>query len=141
MQSSFFDLEYEKQAKTATPLASRMRPTNLDGFVVYYTPNMDEKLKQTVVTEMPRITKQIMAWHPSTPTPEPMYLLLAAGGGGGWAVNAYKPKENGIISTDIEGLIGIYAHELAHTLGGPANAKGEKAGTFVSLESLGKEIN
>ncbi len=102
--------------------------TNLDGFVVYYTPNMDEKLKQTVVTEMPRITKQIMAWHPSTPTPEPMYLLLAAGGGGGWAVNAYKPKENGIISTDIEGLIGIYAHELAHTLGGPENAKGEKAG-------------
>ena len=102
--------------------------TNLDGFVVYYTPNMDEKLKQTVVTEMPRITDQIMAWHPSTPTPEPMYLLLAAGGGGGWAVNAYKPKENGIISTDIEGLIGIYAHELAHTLGGPANAKGEKAG-------------
>ena len=102
--------------------------TNLDGFVVYYTPNMDEKLKQTVVTEMPRITNQIMAWHPSTPTPEPMYLLLAAGGGGGWAVNAYKPKENGIISTDIWGLIGIYAHELAHTLGGPANAKGEKAG-------------
>ena len=102
--------------------------TNLDGFVVYYTPNMDEKLKQTVVTEMPRITDQIMAWHPSTPTPEPMYLLLAAGGGGGWAVNAYKPKENGIISTDIWGLIGIYAHELAHTLGGPANAKGEKAG-------------
>ena len=102
--------------------------TNLDGFVVYYTPNMDENLKQTVVTEMPRITDQIMAWHPSTPTPEPMYLLLAAGGGGGWAVNAYKPKENGIISTDIWGLIGIYAHELAHTLGGPANAKGEKAG-------------
>lgn len=101
--------------------------TNLDGFVVYYTPNMDENLKQTVVTEMPRITDQIMAWHPSTPTPEPMYLLLAAGGGGGWAVNAYKPKENGIISTDIWGLIGIYAHELAHTLGGPANAKGEKA--------------
>ena len=102
--------------------------TNLDGFVVYYTPNMDENLKQTVVTEMPRITDQIMAWLPSTPTPEPMYLLLAAGGGGGWAVNAYKPKENGIISTDIWGLIGIYAHELAHTLGGPANAKGEKAG-------------
>ena len=102
--------------------------TNLDGFVVYYTPNMDETLKQTVITEMPRITDQIMAWLPSTPTPEPMYLLLAAGGGGGWAVNAYKPKENGIISTDIWGLIGIYAHELAHTLGGPANAKGEKAG-------------
>ncbi|MBR5277050.1 MAG: hypothetical protein IKU35_07960 [Bacteroidaceae bacterium] len=102
--------------------------TNLDGFVVYYTPNMDETLKQTVITEMPRITDQIMAWLPSTPTPEPMYLLLAAGGGGGWAVNAYKPKENGIISTDIWGLIGIYAHELAHTLGGPANAKDVKAG-------------
>lgn len=101
---------------------------NLDGFVVYYTPNMDEKLKQAVVSEMPRITDRIMEWLPSTPTPEPMYLLLGAGGGGGWAVNAYKPKENGIISTDIWGLIGIYAHELAHTLGGPANAKGEKAG-------------
>ena len=32
MQKSFFDLEYEKQAEESAPLASRMRPTTLDGF-------------------------------------------------------------------------------------------------------------
>ena len=32
MQKSFFDLEYEKQAEAAAPLASRMRPTTLEDF-------------------------------------------------------------------------------------------------------------
>lgn len=57
-----------------------------------------------------------------------MYLILSAGDGGGWAVNAFKPKENGIISLSAQGLISIYAHELAHTMGGPRNVNDQMAG-------------
>lgn len=99
-----------------------------EGIVVFYAPNIDPKLRKCVEIEFPKITKKILQWLPSDPTKEPMYLILSAGSGGGWAVNAFMPKENGIISLDDMGLISIYAHELAHTLGGPSNAKGEKAG-------------
>lgn len=99
-----------------------------EGIIVYYAPNIDPKLLKCVEVEFPKITKKVLEWLPSDPTKEPMYLILSAGGGGGWAVNAFKPKENGIISLDDMGLLSIYAHELAHTLGGPSNDKGEKAG-------------
>lgn len=99
-----------------------------EGIVVFYAPNINPKLLECVEVEFPKITNRINQWLPSTPTKEPMYLILSAGNGGGWAVNAFKPKENGIISLNNMGVISIYAHELAHTLGGPANSKGEKAG-------------
>ena len=57
-----------------------------------------------------------------------MYLILCAGSGGGWAVNAYRPKENGIISLDTHGILSIFGHELAHTMHGPVNNDGEVAG-------------
>lgn len=57
-----------------------------------------------------------------------MFLVLSAGSGGGWAVNSFFPKENGIISQDSASLISIYGHELAHTLAGPVNEKGQAAG-------------
>lgn len=95
--------------------------------VVYYASNQKEKLLNAVTETYPKITDKIMHWLPSRKTNEPMYLILSAGDGGGWAVNAFKPKENGIISDSVEGLVSIYAHELAHTLGGPDNAQGEKA--------------
>lgn len=99
-----------------------------NGIVVFYTPNLNEKLLQCVKDEIPNITEKILGWLPSDPTAEPMYLILSAGDGGGWAVNAFKPKENGIISLSETGLMSIYAHELAHTLGGPSNANKVKAG-------------
>ncbi len=57
-----------------------------------------------------------------------MYLILCAGSGGGWAVNAYRPKENGIISLDPFGILSIFGHELAHTMHGPTNDEGAVAG-------------
>lgn len=99
-----------------------------ESIVVFYTPNLNEKLLACVEKEIPSITGKIHQWLPSDPTLEPMYLILSAGGGGGWAVNAFKPKENGIISLDDFGLMSIYAHELAHTLGGPSNSDKVKAG-------------
>lgn len=98
------------------------------GIIIYYAPNIDPKLLSCVEDEFPKITERILQWLPSDPTNEPMYLILSAGDGGGWAVNAFKPKENGIISLSNFGLISIYAHELAHTLGGPSNTDKVKAG-------------
>lgn len=96
--------------------------------VVYYTENQKEDLIHVVRDEYPKITKIVQSWIPSKPTKEPMYLILSAGDGGGWAVNAFKPKENGIISLSAQGLISIYAHELAHTMGGPRNVNDQIAG-------------
>lgn len=100
----------------------------VDGIVVYYSANQKEDLLHTIREEFPKITRQIYSWYPSKPTREPMYLILCAGNGGGWAVNAFKPKENGVISLQSRGIISIYAHELAHTMKGPINDKGETAG-------------
>ena len=96
--------------------------------VVYYTENQKEDLIHVVRDEYPKITKIVQSWIPSKPTKEPMYLILSAGDGGGRAVNAFKPKENRIISLSAQGLISIYAHELAHTMGGPRNVNDQIAG-------------
>lgn len=99
-----------------------------DGIIIYYAKNQKENLLKTVEEVFPEVTKMIEQRLPSRPTSEPMYLILAAGDGGGWAVNAFKPKENGIISLSPEGLVSIYAHELAHTMSGPDNDQGKTAG-------------
>ncbi|MGL5683179.1 MAG: hypothetical protein ACRDDZ_09050 [Marinifilaceae bacterium] len=102
--------------------------TNSRGIVIYYAANQFPYMLKCVQEECPKITDQIFSWYPSQPTKEPMYLLLCAGDGGGWAVNAFYPKENGIISMSTQGIISIFAHELAHTMQGPLNYKGETAG-------------
>lgn len=101
---------------------------NFSGIVLYYAANQKEELLKTVREDIPKAQEFILERLPSTPTLEPMYLILCAGSGGGWAVNAYRPKENGIISLDPYGIISIFAHELAHTMHGPANADGNVAG-------------
>ena len=100
----------------------------LGKFVIYYTKNQKPEVLETVNTDYPRIRTLLYEWLPSIEPEEPMYILLASGQGGGWAVNAFFPKENGIASYDRVGLIGIFAHELAHTMAGPWNAKGKCAG-------------
>ncbi len=103
---------------------------NVGGVVVYYAKNQKEELLQAVREDMPRAKKQIEAWLPSTPPGEPMYLIVSAGGGGGWAVNAYRPKETGVISLSPHGLLSVFGHELAHTMGGPPNEEGQLAGNW-----------
>jgi hypothetical protein len=107
------------------------RRTCFGNIHVYYASNQLESVLQTVEVEYPRIQQQILDWLPSPlPADEPLLILLGAGTGGGWAVNAFYPKENGIISTDAHGLIGIFAHEFAHILSGPRNALGEVAANW-----------
>lgn len=103
------------------------KENNDTDIIVYYAANQKPHLLKTVTESFPLTTKKVQGWLPSLPTKEPMFLILSAGDGGGWAVNAFKPKENGIISDSAAGLISIYAHELAHTMGGPPNDKDELA--------------
>ncbi len=96
--------------------------------VLFYAANQKPELIKTVDEDIPKAKALVEGWLPSQPTLEPMYLILSSGGGGGWAVNAFRPKENGIISLSPQGIISIFAHELAHTMHGPVNEKGEVAG-------------
>jgi hypothetical protein len=96
--------------------------------VFYYAGNQKPDLLKVVKEDVPVAQAFIQERLPSVPTAEPMYLILAAGGGGGWAVNIYRPKENGIISLDGFGILSIFGHELAHTMHGPANDGGGIAG-------------
>lgn len=99
-----------------------------EGMVIFYAKNQKPALLNTVEKKFPIVTQKVQEWLPSRPTNEPMYLILSAGDGGGWAVNAFKPKENGIISLSDAGLLSIYAHELAHTMSGPDSDAGKLGG-------------
>ena len=100
----------------------------INGIVVYYAANQKKELLKAVFEEFAKVTKHVYEWYPSELPEEPMYLVFCSGSGGGWAVNVFTPKENGIINLKPEGLVSIYAHELAHTMKGPVNHKGETAG-------------
>ena len=101
---------------------------NFNNIVFYWAANQKEELLKTVNIDVPKAQKFIQERLPSKPTAEHMYLILCAGNGGGWAVNAYRPKENGIISLDTHGILSIFGHELAHTMHGPTNDDGKVAG-------------
>jgi len=101
---------------------------HFSNIVFYYAANQKPDLINTVKNDVPKAQSFVQQRLPSTPTAEPMYLVLCAGDGGGWAVNIYRPKENGIISLDANGILSIFGHELAHTMFGPANEAGQVAG-------------
>lgn len=101
---------------------------NFSNIVFYYAANQKPDLLKVVKEDVPKAQEFVQKRLPSKPTAEPMYLILAAGGGGGWAVNIYRPKENGIISLDGFGILSIFGHELAHTMFGPPNDDGNIAG-------------
>jgi hypothetical protein len=97
---------------------------------VYYAKNQKEELLRAVREQMPTAKRQVEAWLPSAAPDEPMYLIVSAGGGGGWAVNAYLPKETGVISLSPQGLLSVFGHELAHTMAGPPNDQGKVAASW-----------
>ena len=98
--------------------------TRTEGIVAYYAKNQIPELLQVVKDDLPKATEWIYERLPSVKPDEPVTFILSAGTGGGWAVNVRLPKEVGIISGDRYGVVGIFAHEQAHTMRGPTNAKG-----------------
>ncbi|MEM4204881.1 MAG: cohesin domain-containing protein, partial [Candidatus Methanomethylicaceae archaeon] len=109
--------------------------TDVGSITIFYAKNQKEYLINTVQRYMPEVKAKIESWLPSAPPKDRMYLILSSGGGGGWAVNVYEPKEVGIIMLDQEGVLSVFAHELAHTMFGPPNDKGEIAGILPDLFS------
>ncbi|MFQ6134105.1 MAG: hypothetical protein ACE5R4_18830, partial [Armatimonadota bacterium] len=99
---------------------------HLGGIVLYYSRNQTEQLLKVFTEDLVEIKDKVYEWLPSPPAEQPMYVIASSGGGGGWACN-YLPKENGIISLSPVGIVGVFAHELAHTMCGPVNEKGVPA--------------
>jgi hypothetical protein len=106
-----------------------------DDFLVLAARNQKADLLRAVTEEMPKVRDGVLAWFPSSRGGKKTWLILAAGGGGGWAVNAYKPEEVGIISLDAEGVLSVFAHELTHNLPGPPNDGGRQAGRLPGVFS------
>lgn len=100
---------------------------NLGSVVVYYAGNQKPDVLTCIQEHIPRAAKQVRGWLPSKTFAEPYNIVICAGGGGGWAING-RPKAAAVISYDALGILGIFAHEMAHTMGGPRNALGELAG-------------
>lgn len=95
---------------------------------VFYAANGYRHLIAVCRNDLPAIRRACRRWVPSKSAGDRMHIILSGGGGGGWAINAYLPKEVGIISADANGVKSVYAHEVTHTLAGPANSRGAQAG-------------
>lgn len=97
---------------------------HLGNLVVYYAANQTPQLLETYTTLLKDAKGELYKWLPTPPHDQPMYIIAAAGDGGGWAVNAFEPRENGVISMSPWGIVSIFGHELAHTMRGPLGATG-----------------
>jgi hypothetical protein len=100
---------------------------DLGSVVVYYAANQKPDVLQCIEQHIPRAAEKVLEWLPTKVFDEPYTLVICAGGGGGWATNP-RPKAAAVIAYDPLGILGIFAHEMAHTMSGPGNARGVVAG-------------
>jgi hypothetical protein len=98
----------------------------LDDMVVYYAANQPPSTLKCIEESIPRATLLLNQWFPSRKSEEPYPLVICAGGGGGWAINT-TPRMSAVIEYQPLAILGVFAHELLHTRGGPLNAKDELA--------------
>jgi hypothetical protein len=101
---------------------------DLGGLIVYYADNQPASTMKCINEQIPAAHKFAMARLPTRQFAEPYNIVICAGSGGGWAIMG-RPKGAAVIAYDPLEILGIYAHELIHTMGGPGNAKGEIAGS------------
>jgi hypothetical protein len=103
------------------------RELRLEGINVYYADNQNDIVRNCLEKQVPEAYEQVRRWLPSKVFAEPYNMVICAGGGGGWAIGS-RPKGSAIITYKPDGILSVMAHEVAHTIGGPRNAKGELAG-------------
>jgi len=99
----------------------------LEGINIYYASNQSKTVTDCLEKQVPEAYLQVRRWLPSKIFAEPYGMVICAGGGGGWAIGG-RPKSSALITYKPDGILSIMAHEVAHTIGGPRNAKGELAG-------------
>lgn len=100
---------------------------NLGGVVVYYSGNQGPEVLNCIRNQLPKAADQLLAWLPNKKFDEPYFIVICGGTGGGWAINA-RPKAAAVIEYRPLAILSVFGHEMAHTMGGPRNAKGELAG-------------
>jgi|GEM_PF-348715 len=100
---------------------------NLGGVVVYYAGNQKPEVLECIEKHIPRAAEKVLGWLPTKVFDEPYTIVICAGGGGGWAINP-RPKAAAVIAYDPIGILGVFAHEMAHTMSGPGNDQGVVAG-------------
>jgi len=103
------------------------KETHLGSIIIYYASNQPEEVKKCIIKDIPNAAMKLRQWLPGKVYAEPFAIVMAAGIGGGWAINP-RPKAAVIITYQPLELLGIFAHEMAHTMGGPRNNRGELAG-------------
>ncbi|MBI5835410.1 MAG: hypothetical protein HZB16_24165 [Armatimonadetes bacterium] len=97
--------------------------------LVYYADNQPASVRQLIDRDLERGAKQVAAWFPTKFAAEPYVIVLCAGGGGGWAINP-RPKAAAVIEYEPLSILGVFGHEMAHTMTGPANAQGKVCGNI-----------
>lgn len=108
------------------------------GLTVFYAANQQPGVVRIARERLHEVKDLLDKMLPSPPPPaDAMYLCLAAGTGGGWAVNAYTPKDASVcaVETDENGILSVIAHELAHTMPGPAASDGSLGGYLPDIFS------
>lgn len=97
--------------------------------MVYYADNQPPSVRQLIDRDLERAAKQVLAWFPTKLAAEPYTIVLCAGGGGGWAINP-RPKAAAVIEYEPLSILGVFGHEMAHTMTGPANGQGKVCGNI-----------
>jgi len=101
------------------------------GVTVLYADNQQQKVLHTIRERTKEVKALLDRMIPSPQrSADEFYIIPAAGAGGGWAVNVYTPRSASICCNDenIDDLLSIMAHEIAHTMTGPAASDGSTNG-------------
>lgn len=101
------------------------------GVTVFFADNQHEEVISTIRTRTMEVKQLLDRMIPSPHvSPDEFFIIPAAGAGGGWAVNVYTPKSASICSNreNTDQLLSIMAHEIAHTMTGPAASDGSTNG-------------
>ena len=111
------------------------------GVTFLYASNQMPGVLNCVRTRTKEVKSLLDKWLPSpVPKPDEFYLTAAAGSpGSGWAVNVYAPRAADTCAndSDLNSLLSVMAHEIAHTMTGPVASNGTSYGAFPGGDPMG----